>query len=348
MTKQSATNTAHPANSPPSAPRRGANLPTSVQDFITELASRQPPLRPAAIWAEAVKRFGSDEPDEDGNVAPRGLSQRTVEGMVQQTRDEIAKAPRPVWTLIDDDTGEPVIVLETLAEVISFTMGGVATFEVDEARMVARIGKAFPAMPALDRWSLAILYVVRRWREKRTDDIDIYLAFKPWENDEGGVERQYEYERAQRFGWVPEQPRPLFSDLHRVNLREVDVSADWIEAKQQMARAQVEWDRAMAQPGAQLKFPPVTADEYRRIFERWFGTADEPAEPDALQKAIDRWLPRRATTWKIGDDPKLLGEPVTAGAVSNPVSNDARSATVRRRPKRPRTSASQDMTDGDE
>jgi hypothetical protein len=285
MTKQTATTIAKSAKFPPFSPTRGTTLPEAIQSRMFELSAT--PLKVTAIHKQLVDEFGTNRPDGNGKVEPHGLSKRTVEGFVQEARDYLAQAPRPMWTLLDDDIGEPAIVLETLAEVIMYTSGAVTTFEVDEARMVARIGRAFPTLPVIDRWSLAILYIVRRWRGKRTDDVDTYLAFAPWENSEEGVHRQYNYARAQQLGWVPEQPRPLNSDLSRVNLKHVDLFADWIDAKQMIARS-------LAQPGARLEFrEPVSKEEHERIFERLFGNPDGSADPQALQTVIDGALPRR-------------------------------------------------------
>src|SRR3954454_9773419 len=114
MTMQTAKTTAQTAKKRTLSPRRGSTLPPKIQDHLTQLAGST--LSVAAINKEVLATYGYDQPDEDGNLLPQGLSERTVAGFVKQVREDMEKAGRESWTLIDDDTGEPAIVLETLAE----------------------------------------------------------------------------------------------------------------------------------------------------------------------------------------------------------------------------------------
>jgi hypothetical protein len=289
------------------------------------LAAQTPPAE-VLRWLKDRVKAGDAGFSEDRIPTLRTLQYWAREIPSRKTSDR--------WSFADDNTGEPAMVLETLAAVIDYTSGAVTSFEVAEAEFIARLGRAFPDLPPLDRWQIAILYVVRLERGKPTDDIDAYLAFapwRPWSHEEEGIDRHEVYDRAQHLGWVPPQPRPFSSDLIRAlssgpdrdaALARADALADWQYKRQDVHRAE-------AMPGAQW----VLGDDERRLGI----PLDHPVAESEITVDVD--------LSKIAEEPSRL---VQSEAVSNPVSNDARSATGRRRPARPRRSAPQDVADGDE
>jgi hypothetical protein len=240
---------------------------------------------------------------------PYSVSLSNVKRIVSDLQREEDTSGSGPWTFLDDDTGAPSIVLETLAQVVAYTNGQKTSFDVPEARVVARIGKAFPDLPILGRWKLAVLYVVRRELGKRSDDLDQFLAFAPWRDPIAGepMNRLAEYFRAQLLGWIP--PTPLA--VRPPTPHAVHSSDDFPPSKDSIG----------------LEADAATAFQQGR----------------KIQALVDQL----SAFWRDDADVTDPGKS-TGAAVSNPVSDDARPVTGRSRPNHSPTSAPQDTADGDE
>jgi len=257
-----------------------------VLDAVAQLhrAGRTPTQIEKKIYDRAMGNCGEEQ------RLHHALSLSSIKRIVSNLKRAEKPGGEP-WTLIDDDTNEPAIVLETLAEVIADNEGRVVSLTADEARMVARIGRAFPDLPAIARWEIAVLYLARRATDRRTDDIDGYLAFAPWRfwpNDDVQIRRSQIYDRAQRLGWIPVQPDTSGASHVRSDPQHAARTAEYASASQ-------------------------------KIRQGWAASGFQPILDDSEENTV-----------------------------SNPVSNDARFVTERRRSQRPSALGPQDMANAGE
>jgi len=119
--------------------------------------------------------------------AGRNPSIRTVQRIVHDLRPTTATVP---WTLAGDETGEPRLILDVLAAVITETEGRRRHISTEEARWVALVEKA-AQLPHFDLYLVAREYLRRDEARKDTTDLDHWLAFGP-----------DQYEEAVRKGWA--------------------------------------------------------------------------------------------------------------------------------------------------
>lgn len=176
-------------------------LSATLKDEIDVLLDDAVPVR--EIPDRIGKRIAA------GKLEGSAPSVRTVQRYVAE-RAERDKAP---WSLALDRTGEAAAILDVIEAAIYATQGRVKTVTAAEAEMIGRIaratGYADSGLPAVDIWRLARLYVARRERGDGTEDLDAFLAFRPWKS-----QRDWDrYDRATINGIAPSLPKIVFDTL---------------------------------------------------------------------------------------------------------------------------------------
>lgn len=112
------------------------------------------------------------------------FSLKTVERVVKDMRP--AQEKSEIWSLADSDGADSRRILRVLAYVIIESKHRVTFFTKMEAEWVLRLSYAAPGLDALRIWLLGKLYQIRLTRETpNTQDLDAYVAFRPWINDDG-------------------------------------------------------------------------------------------------------------------------------------------------------------------
>ena len=181
------------------SPQRGKRQPVAIQQAIAEYAAI-PGYTAEAIRREIEARFGPETP-----------SKRTVQGMVKQIRQATDRDRSDTWSVLEDDTGEPRIVLDALAAALTQTRGGVGSISKAEARLVVKVARSAPELPPYQWLRFARLYAVRQALGWPASDLDALLALAPWRDE--GEEGWTLYRRSVREGWIAEAPGGLVGDL---------------------------------------------------------------------------------------------------------------------------------------
>jgi len=89
-----------------------------------------------------------------------------------------------IWSLAAADPETSGLVLDALATIIDVSEGRVTTFTVAEAAWIEAIHRARRDIPAEDAWYLSRFYVTRERHNEPTDDLDAYLAYAPWRDND--------------------------------------------------------------------------------------------------------------------------------------------------------------------
>lgn len=93
-------------------------------------------------------------------------------------------------------------MLAALAAVVAGRDGRITMFSVAEATWIATIRQARPDLPPWDAWFLARNVVARESHNDPTDDLDLFLAFAPWRDDES----RDGYIAAAKAAQIPQAP----------------------------------------------------------------------------------------------------------------------------------------------
>ena len=122
---------------------------------------------------------------------------RTVQRKVADIRSRDKSRP---WTLEDAIPDEAAAVLPVLAAVIHGTKGLVKSLSTAQVSYIMKIQAACPEIPPYQLFLFASLYVNRTAAQEPVDDLDAFLAYQPWDED-----NRASYRRAVDRGWI----RPL-------------------------------------------------------------------------------------------------------------------------------------------
>lgn len=104
------------------------------------------------------------------------------------------------WHPIQADPEEAALVLPVLARVIEVSKGKIREFTNDQARYIARVRLMVPDLPLYAAFQAAESYQHLLSRGTTTNDLDAFLAFAPWRDDQ--AERRLKW--ARKNGWLPD------------------------------------------------------------------------------------------------------------------------------------------------
>lgn len=107
-----------------------------------------------------------------------------VRSLQRYAKDVQVPDPSAPWTLASPSPAAADQVLDVLAAVVEETNGRVSSVTQLEAEWISRLRAARPDLPGWECWFLARLYIMRTGRHESTADLDMYLAFAPWRDDE--------------------------------------------------------------------------------------------------------------------------------------------------------------------
>jgi len=179
-----------------------------IQLAIEKLALEEPRLGPAQILGMLQRdrhfRRRTDLPEI-----------RTVQRIVKDVRVPDTSGP---WQFGDSPADVQDVILDTLAALVTWTEGRVQELTADEAETLAQLAPRTRTMDARQRWRLAQLYRLRRARDASTADLDQFLAFAPWADNE----HRQRYERALKLGHVPRSPAMLYGDLEGLTYGDIE------------------------------------------------------------------------------------------------------------------------------
>ena len=153
-----------------------------IQDEITALAITTD-WTPAQIYREIGERDQSR------------VSRRTVERIVKENRVKDETGP---WLMKETDGEDARLILNVLAGVMTWSKGYRQSITKAEAEWILRISKAAPGLSTRNIWLVAATYRSRDHRGADTTDLDAYLSFMPW-LDEEALSR---YKSAVKSGWI--------------------------------------------------------------------------------------------------------------------------------------------------
>lgn len=160
-------------------PRPRKQLPIDIERRIRDLTDEG--FSPSQIW----RAIGEDKVDL-----------KTVQRRAKEYAVPDASGP---WGLADtDDPDAAALVLEVLPELVWRTQGRVRHITRDRAKWIVRIRRAAPSISPWAAYQLAMEYQRRANSNEGTVDLDLYLAFGPWENQE----REQLWRRAVGAGYV--------------------------------------------------------------------------------------------------------------------------------------------------
>ncbi len=159
-------NSAKDATLPPPVPRRRQRLPRRVEDKIRELADE------GALNSKAIHGLVRDEfPGE-------AVSLRTVQRKVQESRAR--HGPTARWTLALDQGDDARLVLGCLGALVRVTGNPSRGISARTAEWIVAVARAAPDLPPWSIYRLARWYEGRTSTDNSTDDLDLYLAMRPW------------------------------------------------------------------------------------------------------------------------------------------------------------------------
>ncbi len=140
---------------------------SSLDDTLQYLADRAFNGRMAFEHIQALAEFRGHCP-----------SQRTIRKHLgrMRPRDESY-----AWNLVDSNDAAARLILPVLASVIENTEGRRRWLSIEEARLVRKIRNAAPSIDPFDAYRVAHQYQLRAANEADSSDLDILLAFAPWE-----------------------------------------------------------------------------------------------------------------------------------------------------------------------
>ena len=140
---------------------------------------------------------------------------------------------------LDTEPETAALILGTIAVVIEATGGRVRSLTNTEAAWIATIRAAYPDIDAWDSYRLTRLFITRDALEQPTDDLDTYLAFKPWRGDD----HQRRYDHAVKKGWIEKAPLVMTNgdliDLEEVRPEEVKIMTEEIRAAMEPTIARI-------------------------------------------------------------------------------------------------------------
>jgi hypothetical protein len=252
------------------------------------------------------------ELERDQELQPHLPSEKTISRLIDDLGSRDISGP---WTFLDDETGDPAPVLAVLAMLITDSEGRITSITRDEAALIARVHKVAPHWRPSVIWRFTRLYLMRRSMDRPTDYLDAYLAFAS-----SGRPRE-EYQTALDNNWVYGPPMVI------PEIFPLSTSSDLWQDPEMLGR----YDDS--------SISLLTED--RTASEKLRGEIAELTDEIAV-------LTERIEARRRDSSTSAKPAPAPATAVSNPVSNDARSATSRGRPKRPQASDAQEGTDGNE
>lgn len=132
---------------------------------------------PGRTPAQILERM-KENPDSQGRILP---SLRTVERIVKELRASDEADP---WNIDDTSSDSARVVLDVLRDLIFDGHLSHPRISKAAARWVVRIRGIVPS-PELDSWAVWLLAQLYRSRVEKglgTDDLDCYLAFRPWQD----------------------------------------------------------------------------------------------------------------------------------------------------------------------
>jgi hypothetical protein len=150
----------------PNDRRHRQRLPRRVEDKIREL-SNEGDLDPKAIHSLVHDQFPGE-----------AVSLRTVQRRVQESRARFG--PSAIWTLTPDQGDAARVVLGCLAAVVRVTGNPNRGITVRTADWIAAVARVAPDLPPWSTYRLARWYEGRTSTNDSTDDLDLYLAMRPW------------------------------------------------------------------------------------------------------------------------------------------------------------------------
>ncbi len=151
---------------------RGPRIDLDVQDEIRKLAlDEAAPATPAQIFRHLER-----ETKFEGRVPELRAIQRFVKKLAPPD-------PSGEWSFVDAEPEDARLVLDVLAEITART-NGQARITCATAEWIIKIRKAAPSISPLEAYQFAKEYRAREDRRIDTRDLDLMLAFAPWESDD--------------------------------------------------------------------------------------------------------------------------------------------------------------------
>ena len=131
---------------------------------------------------DAASQISLKYGDEAPNV--RTIQKRFKELRKMETEDSGR------WSVADSPSDMAKLVLPALDAVITKTDGRRYFLTINEAKWIAKLCTIAPDLPPWTAYRLARLYILYTYRGDTgasTSDLDMYLAYAPWQGDEQAV-----------------------------------------------------------------------------------------------------------------------------------------------------------------
>jgi hypothetical protein len=170
---------------------RRRSVDAEVQREIEDQVLLQPPPTAAAIAKHLIRKF----PDDD-----RVPSLRTVQEIVAEKSP--AADPSAPWALSSAEPDEIALVMPVLAAVAAATEGKRQHLTRAEASALVKVRSAARDLPFFAAYQLARVYMSRQAHGETTADLDLFLSWGAWRNEETADG----YFKAVNVGWVGAPP----------------------------------------------------------------------------------------------------------------------------------------------
>jgi hypothetical protein len=186
----------------------GSKMPRRIHPSIKGEIERRAKLGDSAAEIErhlARLRASGDLPGPVPHL-------KTIQRIARAARPPAPATPGDAWNPKGAGEGEAMLVLPVLAEVIERSRGHIRTFSRDLAEWIVAVRRAAPTLPPWEAYELSVEYLRAERGERGAlpmSALDAYLAFHPWDSEEG-AER---WQRALERGFVPLFPPDFFSGI---------------------------------------------------------------------------------------------------------------------------------------
>ena len=153
----------------------------AVLNAIDDILLGEPLATAAAIRRELAKRaLEANTKFTESEIPSPSTLQRVV-------NDRRISDPSGAWGVASSDPDEVSLVLPVLAAVTK-EYGMERTITNSEAGSIVRVLRAAPDLAPIEVYRVARIYVRRAARKEGTGDLDLFLAWAPWRDEESGLQ----------------------------------------------------------------------------------------------------------------------------------------------------------------
>ncbi len=152
-----------------------------VSDGLREAVEAR--LRFGLTYAEIARELEDEE--KAGRLA-HAPAERTIRSWVATGKVRRPAGPREPWSVASGRADEVAFVVPVLRDLVRIRPDAPWP-SIREAEIITRIRRVAD-VPGVIALTLAGLYVERERRHESTEELDLYLAFAPWRDEEANKE----------------------------------------------------------------------------------------------------------------------------------------------------------------